>query len=388
MTLRSICAITGTRADFGILKPVLEAIQSQPEWELHLVATGAHLSPEFGNTARDIEREGFRIDAKVDMLLSGDSPVAVTKSIGLATIGFADVFARLQPDLVLILGDRYEMLAAAQAALIATIPIAHIAGGDISEGAYDDAIRHSITKMSHLHFTTNPASTRRVVQMGERPETVITVGSPAIDTILKLPLLSKPELEQSLGGFTFRERNVIVTFHPATLETDPPEKQFAELLEALDKLGPGVGIIFTFPNADTFGRELIRQTEAFVADRLNARAYPSLGQLRYFSAIRYVDAVVGNSSSGLYEVPSFGKPTVNIGNRQKGRLHAESVLHCRADADDIYDTILKAMNTDASGVINPYGDGNSVGRIVEALKRCPEPKSLIQKSFYEVSIDE
>ena len=385
--LRTICAITGTRADYGILVPVLQCIREETDWNLQVVATGAHLSPEFGNTYMEIVKDGFSVTDRVEMLLSSDTPVAVTKSIGLATIGFADVFERLGPDLILILGDRYEMLAAAQAALIAKIPIAHIAGGDVSEGAYDDAIRHSITKMAHVHFTTNEQSSRRVVQLGEHPERVHTVGSPAIDRILTLPKLSKEEIERQLPGYRFLEKNLLVTFHPATLDEISPAEQYAEVLRALAKLGPEVGIIFTYPNADTFGRELLRLTEAFVAEHPNTKAYPSLGQLRYFNAIRHVDAVVGNSSSGLYEVPSFGKPTVNIGNRQKGRLHAASVFHCQAEAEDVYRTIRQALETNVSNVLNPYGDGTSSARIVEILKRIENPKALIQKSFYEVSYD-
>lgn len=383
MSNKKICVVTGTRAEYGLLYWLMKEIDSNPQMELQIVATGMHLSPEFGLTYKIIEQDGFNINEKVEMLLSGDTPVAVTKSIGLATIGFADTFERLKPDLLIILGDRYEMLAAAQAAMVARIPIAHIAGGDTTEGAIDEAIRHSITKMSHLHFVTNDIAAQRVIQMGENPKHIYTVGSPGIDQIKRLSLMSKVELEESLN-FNFLNRNLLVTFHPVTLDSQPASEQFEELLKALDNLEEDVGIIFTKPNSDTDGRILIRMIDEYVSKHSNAKSYTSLGQLRYLSTIKYVDAVVGNSSSGLYEVPSFKIPTVNIGDRQRGRLQASSVINCEPLARDIEEAIHKAFNLNCSNVINPYGDGNSSSRILYVLKSRENYKSLLKKHFFKV----
>ncbi|UPU36762.1 UDP-N-acetylglucosamine 2-epimerase [Geomonas paludis] len=385
MAKRSVCVVTGSRAEYGLLSGVMRAIQQDPDFQLQVVATGMHLSPEFGLTWRAIEGDGFAIDAKVEMLLSSDSPVGIAKSIGLGTMGCADAFDRLKPDILLLLGDRFEILAAAQAALVARIPIAHIAGGDTTEGAFDEAIRHSITKMAHLHLVTNEGAAKRVRQLGENPDHIHVVGSPGIDQIRSLKLLSRQELAQDLG-FDFMAKNLLVTFHPVTLEHIPAQQQFQELLNALDQLGSGTGIIFTKPNADTDGRGIIAMIDAYVATRPHTRAYTSLGQLRYLSTMAQVDALVGNSSSGLYEAPSFGKPTVNIGDRQKGRLQASSVVNCEAVAGEIRDAIGQALQRDCSGTVNPYGDGHSVERIVSLLKQLPDPKALLKKHFHEVAL--
>ena len=384
MTKRRVCVVTGSRAEYGLLSGVMRAIQQDADLELQVVATGMHLSPEFGLTWRAIEGDGFAIDAKVEMLLSSDSPVGIAKSIGLGTMGCADAFDRLKPDLLLLLGDRFEILAAAQAALVARIPIAHIAGGDTTEGAFDEAIRHSITKMAHLHFVTNEGAAKRVRQLGENPEHVHVVGSPGIDQIRSLTLLTREELAQELG-FEFRKKNLLVTFHPVTLEQIPAKRQFQELLDALDRLGSETGVLFTKPNADTDGREIIAMMDAYVATRPHTRAFTSLGQLRYLSAMAQVNAVVGNSSSGLYEAPSFGKPTINIGDRQKGRLQASSVINCEALAGEILAAIEEGLQRDCSGTVNPYGDGHSTERIVALLKQVVDPKVLLKKHFYEVA---
>lgn len=378
--------MTGTRADYGLLYWVIKGIKQDPDLHLQLIVTGMHLAPEFGLTYRTIEADGFTIDAKIEMLLSSDTPVGVAKSIGMGTIGFADAFDRLKPDLLLILGDRFEILAAAQAALVARIPIAHIAGGDVTEGAFDEAIRHSITKMSHLHFVTNAAAVQRVRQLGENPEHVFNVGSPGIDQIKRLVLLTKEELSREIG-FTFQPRNLLITFHPVTLEYQPPSDQFRELLLALDQLGAEAGLIFTLPNADTGGRILIQMIEEYVKCRPHARAYTSLGQLRYLSAISHVDAVVGNSSSGLYEVPTLKKPTVNIGDRQKGRLQAASVINCEPNAESIRQAVEHAFDLDCSAVINPYGDGQSSERIVAKLREIEDLSLLLKKHFYKVGCE-
>lgn len=361
----------------------MATLRESSDFELQIAVTGMHLSPEFGLTYTTIEEDGFQIDARVEMLLSSDTSVGIAKSIALGVAGFADAFATLKPDLIIVLGDRFEILAAAQAALVARIPIAHIAGGDTTEGAFDEAIRHSITKMSHLHFVTNEISLKRVCQLGENPACVFNVGSPGIDLIKQMQLLSKSELEKELG-FTFFERNLLVTFHPATLDTQAPREQFQALLDGLDLLGETVGIVLTKPNADNAGRALIEMIDSFVSSRKNAKAYSSLGQLRYLSTIAHVDAVVGNSSSGLYEVPSFKKPTVNIGDRQKGRLAATSVIDCAPDSRDIFRAINDAFLKDCSETTNPYGAGNSAERIMSILSGIPDFNSLLKKHFFEV----
>lgn len=381
MIKRKICVVTGTRADYGLLYWLMKEIQADAAFELQIVAVGAHLSPEFGLTFQVIEEDGFTITEKVEMLLSSDTAVGITKSLGLGTIGFADAFERLQPDLLILLGDRYEMLAAAQAALIARIPITHIAGGDTTEGAFDEAIRHSITKMSHLHFVTNESSARRVRQLGENPRHIYNVGSPGLDYIKRAELLTRSDLEKELD-FKFRSKNLLITFHPATLDSISSEDQFQELLKALDTLEGDVGAIFTKANADTEGRVINRMIDDYVKNRPFSRAYTSLGQIRYLSAIAQVDAVAGNSSSGLYEVPSFKRPTVNIGDRQKGRLQASSVINCGPEANAIKQAILTAFSMNCSQVQNPYGDGNSSLRILSILKSIPDYKGLLKKEFY------
>lgn len=380
---KKLCAVTGIRSEYGLLSPLLKAIEKEPCFQLQLIVTGAHLSPEFGLTYREIEQDGFTIERKVELLLSSDTPVGIAKSIGLGVIGFAETFDQLRPDLLVLLGDRYEILAAAQAALVAKIPIAHIGGGDTTEGAFDEAIRHSITKMAHLHFVTNAESALRVRQLGENPAHIYNVGSLGIDRILALPHMSRAELEQSLH-FSFRSRNLLVTFHPATLDAEPADRQLWELLQALDELGGEFGLIFTKPNADPQSRELIRLTEEFAAVRPNAAVYSSLGQPRYFNLIRQVDAVVGNSSSGLYEVPSFHKPTVNIGDRQKGRLLASSVLSCSPEKEEILQAIRKALTTDCSAAVNPYGEGDSAKKILAVLQSVRDYKALLKKRFYVI----
>jgi UDP-hydrolysing UDP-N-acetyl-D-glucosamine 2-epimerase len=380
---RKLCAVTGTRSEYGLLCPLLKEIEREPCFQLQLVATGAHLSPEFGLTYREIEQDGFPVDRKVELLLSSDTPVGIAKSIGLGVIGFAEVFDQLRPDLLVLLGDRYEILAAAQAALVAKIPIAHIGGGDTTEGAFDEAIRHSITKMAHLHFVTNEESALRVRQLGENPAKIYNVGSLGIDRLLSLPRMSRAELEQSLG-FSFRSKNLLITFHPVTLDSEPADRQFQNLLQALDDLGAEFGLIFTKPNADPQSRELIRLMDIFAEAHPNAAVYSSLGQLRYFSLIQQMDAVVGNSSSGLYEVPSFHKPTVNIGDRQKGRLLASSVLSCSPEKEEILQAIRKALALDCTAAVNPYGEGDSAKKIIEVLNSVPDYNALLKKQFYRI----
>lgn len=383
MAERRVCVVTGGRADYGLLRWVMTEIDADPTLALQVVVTGMHLSPEFGLSYREVEADGFAIAARVEMLLSSDTPVGVGKSIGLGVIGFAEALDVLRPDVLLVLGDRFEILSAVQAALVARIPVAHIAGGDTTEGAFDESIRHAITKMSHLHFVTNDASARRVRQLGENSEHVFNVGSPGIDGIRRLSLLDRQALETALG-YRFQRVNLLVTFHPVTLDARSSESQVRSLLDALDRLGNDVGVVFTLPNADPEGRAVAGVIEDYVAGRPHARAFASLGQLRYLSLMAQVDAVVGNSSSGLYEAPTIGTPTVNIGDRQRGRLQASSVVNCEPEANAIVSAIDKALALDTKGVVNPYGDGYSAGRIRDCLKAIPDFRALLQKRFVDI----
>ncbi len=381
----SVLFATGTRADFNQVQPVIAAMARSAVLEPKVVATGMHLSSEFGLTYRTIEAEGIALSDKVEMLLASDTPVATAKAIGLGTIGFADCFERLNPDLLVIPGDRFEMLAAAQAALVRRLPIAHIAGGDVTEGAFDEAIRHSITKMSHLHFVSNAAAARRVRQLGEDAKTVHLVGNPALDVIAKLQPLDRAAVEDAIG-LKLRERNLLVTFHPVTLDVQPSAMPFAEILTALDALGPDIGLVFTRPNADTFGRVLIGMIDAFVQGHPNAVAHTSLGQKLYFSLLHHVSAVVGNSSSGILEAPSFKIPTVNVGDRQRGRERAASIIDTQAEAKAIGEAIRKAFTMDCSKVVNPYGDGRASERIVTVLETIEDPRRLIVKTFHDLPV--
>lgn len=380
-----IAVITGSRAEYGLLHGVMQGIQTAEELELQIVATGMHLSPEFGLTFQAIEADGFEITEKVEMLLSSDTPIGVTKSIGLGLIGFADAFGRLKPDYIVVLGDRYEIMAPALAAYMARIPIAHIGGGDVTEGAYDDAIRHSITKMSQLHFVTNEISRQRVLQLGEDPACIFNVGHPGLDRIRQLKLLSRNELERELD-FTWQSRNLLVTYHPETLGSREASVEFAEVLDALHRLGPETGIVFTKPNADEGGRKLGAMIDHFVESHANSRAYTTLGQLRYFSTVQAVDAVIGNSSSGICEVPTLRKPTVDIGDRQKGRLRGSSVLHTEAKSESIWKTIHQAYQLDCSKVDSAYGDGTSSAQILTHLKRHIDQGRSRPKVFFEVEM--
>ena len=382
---RKICVITGTRAEYGLMRWVIQGIKDDPELTLQVIATGMHLSPEFGLTYREIEKDGFQIDRKVEMLTSSDTPVGIAKSMGLGLIGFADALSELQPDLMVVLGDRFEIFSAVSAALVARIPVAHLHGGETTEGAFDEALRHSITKMSHLHFVAAEEYRQRVIQLGEQPERVFLVGGLGIDNIKRLKLLDRAALEASLD-FKFGQKNLLITFHPVTLETSTAADQMAELLAALAALRD-TQLIFTMPNADTDGRALIKMVEQFVAQHANARAYTSLGQLRYLSCIAQVDGVVGNSSSGLAEVPSFKKGTINVGDRQRGRLQAESVINCEPTRQGIEAALVKLYSADfkasLSQVRNPYGEGGASEQVVNTIKHYAID-GLAKKSFYDL----
>lgn len=381
---RKICVVTGTRAEYGLLRWVMQGIKDTSGLALQVIATGMHLSPEFGLTYREIEQDGFRVDRKVEMLLSSDTSVGVAKSMGLGMIGFADALRELQPDLLVLLGDRFEVFSAASAALIARIPIAHLHGGEATEGAFDEAIRHSITKMSHLHFVAAEMYRLRVIQLGEQPDRVFLVGGLGIDNIKRLKLLDRTEFEAAID-FKLGPKNLLVTFHPATLENATAVDQMTGLLASLEEL-TDTRLIFTMPNADTEGRELIAMIEEFVARRSNARAYTSLGQLRYLSCIQHVDGVVGNSSSGLAEVPTFKKGTINVGDRQRGRLRASSVIDCAPNRASITAALRKLYTSDfqrsLSQVRNPYGEGGASEKVVAVLSEHPLD-GILKKTFFD-----
>lgn len=384
---KKICIITGTRAEYGLFYPLLKKIQVDGQLELQICVSGMHLSPEFGLTYKVIENDGFEVNEKVEMLLSSDTEVGVTKSIGLGIIGFADTLNRLKPDLLILLGDRFETLAAAITALIARIPIAHLYGGELTEGVIDEAIRHSITKMSILHLVSTEEYKRRVIQLGEEPDRVFNVGALGIDNIKNLKLLKKDELERELN-IKFGKRNVLVTFHPVTLEKNTAENQFGELLGALDQF-KDLKIIFTKPNSDPNGRVLIKYIDEYVSSNPDrAVSFVSMGQLNYLSAIQHVDVVLGNSSSGIIEVPSLGKPTVNIGDRQKGRIKAESVIDCKPQKASIVKSLEKAFTPEFSEfcktVKNPYGNGNSAEVILDILKTRIGKLTSLKKTFYNL----
>ena len=383
--MRKICVITGSRAEYGLLRWVKQGIKDDPVVRLQIIATGMHLSREFGLTYREIEKNGFCIDRKVKMLTNSDTPVGIAKSMGKGLIGFADAFNELKPDLIVVLGDRFEIFSAVAAALVARIPVAHLHGGELTQGAFDDSIRHSITKMSSLHFVATKEYRQRVIQLGEQPQRVFTVGGLGIDNMLRLTLLKREELELALN-FKLGKKNLLVNFHPVTLERDAGIKQMSELLNVLGRMKE-TKLIFTLPNADTNNRKFIKMVKRFVSRHPNARAYPSLGQLRYLSCVAQVDGVVGNSSSGLTEVPSFKKGTINIGDRQKGRLQSISVINCQATRQSIGIAIRRLYSRDfqasLSQVRNPYGTGGASDKMVKILKRC-SLDGLSKKAFYDL----
>jgi GDP/UDP-N,N'-diacetylbacillosamine 2-epimerase (hydrolysing) len=384
--MRKICVITGTRAEFGLLYWTMKALQADDDVNLSICVTGMHLSPEFGLTYKKILEEGFIIHEKVETLLSSDTAVGISKSIGLGIISFSEIFERLNPDLVLVLGDRYEIFAACTAAMISRIPIAHCHGGEATEGLIDEAIRHSITKMSQIHFTSTEEYRSRVIQLGEQPKNVFNVSALGIENINKLKLLTKSEFEDSIK-FKLNKINFLVTFHPVTLDNLSAEEQFKQLLIALD-IFKDTNIIFTKPNSDTDGRVIIQLIDEYVKNNSHkAISFTSLGQLRYLSAIQFVDVVIGNSSSGLIEVPSFKKATINIGDRQQGRVKATSVIDCGTNSSDIKKAITKALSIEfkekLNSSINPYGNKNSSFEIAKVLKSI-NLNGIVKKRFYNI----
>lgn len=386
--MKRIGIMTGTRAEYGLLKSLMQEINKDNDLELYLIVSGMHLSPEFGMTYKEIEEDGFEINAKVEMLLSSDSPAGISKSIGLGVIGFADEFQRADLDMLILLGDRYEALSAAICAMVMRIPIAHLHGGELTEGAIDEGIRHSITKMSYLHFTSTEEYRRRVIQLGENPERVFCVGAIGVENIKKINLMTKEELERSIH-FEIDENTVIVTYHPVTLENNTVEEQFLNLLEVLDR-NPKIRMIFTKANADTNGRivnELIDKYAAQNSER--ACAFMSLGQKRYLSALKYCRIVIGNSSSGIIEAPSFGKPIINIGDRQKGRICADSVINCGYTQQEIQQAMETALTEEfenkARNCRNPYEKENTAANIISVIKDyLLNDKIKLKKGFYDI----
>lgn len=366
---RRICVVTGSRADYGILKDLMRAIREEPGFRLQVIATGMHLSPEFGYTAATIEADGFRPDARIEMQLSSDTRIGTAKSVGLGIIGMVDAMTNLSPDAVVVLGDRYEIFAAAQAAYMLGLPVLHLMGGDITEGAFDESIRHAITKLASLHFPATEPAARRIRQLGEPPETITVTGHIGLDQIRSLQPIDRATLEQILG-FRFRRRNLLVTFHPVTLSAVQTGTQLEALLAALHQLGPDWGLVFTKANADPEGRLVNEALACFVAEHENACLHSSLGSQLFFSVMAQVDVVVGNSSSGLLEAPSLKVPTVNVGDRQQGRLRGSSVIDCAPVAPAIEQAIMRALDIDRTAISNPYGDGTSIPRIIDVLRQA------------------
>lgn len=388
--MKKIVILTATRAEYGLLKPLMEGLLADDYYDVRIAVTGMHLSPEFGMTVREIESDGMPIDKKIEIILSSDTPIALSKAMGLAMISFSEYFEESQPDAVVVLGDRYETLAVCCAAMNARIPIFHLYGGEATEGLIDEAIRHSITKMSYLHFTSTDAYRKRVIQMGEDPSRVFNVGAMGVENALRVPVMTVDELEQSLG-FRLGKNYVVGTFHPVTLENSTAESQTKELLAAIDQ-HPYLTYLFTKANADTDGRVINRLLEEHSHKHDNLHLVDSLGMKRYLSAIRNAQFVIGNSSSGLVEVPSFHVPTINIGDRQKGRIAGETVIACNPDRESISISIDKALDwlfrENIKNVRNPYGDGHTSEKIMAVMKDFFKKNRInIKKRFYDLNFE-
>jgi GDP/UDP-N,N'-diacetylbacillosamine 2-epimerase (hydrolysing) len=379
---RKIAVVTGTRADYGLLFWVLQKIHEDPELILQLVVTGMHLSPEFGLTVKEIEADGLPISERVEMLLSSDTEVGVSTSIGLGVMGFAKAFSRLQPDILVLLGDRFEVLAAATAAVVARIPIAHIHGGESSEGAIDEAFRHAVTKMSHIHFPAVDLYARRIRQMGEDPEKIFTFGAPGLDHIYLTHLPERKELQKELG-INLTKRIAVITYHPVTMEFSTARQHMTNLLAGIR--GRDLTLVFTYANADTGGRVINQMIEEFVKNEPQAYAFPSLGQRVYLGLLRIARVMIGNSSSGIIEAPSFKLPVVNIGDRQRGRVRAANVIDCGAEQPEISKALDQALSGEfresLRGLVNPYGEGQASSRIVSTLKQISLGEALLKKRF-------
>ncbi|RUM73046.1 MAG: UDP-N-acetylglucosamine 2-epimerase (hydrolyzing) [Sulfurovum sp.] len=389
MTKRKICVVTGTRAEYGLLYWLMKEIEADERLELQLIVTGMHLSPEFGLTYKAIEKE-FTIDKKIEMLLSSDTSVGISKSMGLAQISFAEAYDELNPDILVVLGDRYEIFSAVSAAMISRIPVAHLSGGELTEGAIDDAMRHAITKMSHLHFVATEIYRKRVIQLGEDKNRVFNFGEAGLDNIYKLKLLSQKEFEKSIE-WKLNDKNLLFTYHPTTLDSiEKIENDIVNILEYLRTL-KNTNIIFTKANSDSGGRVINTILEKYSQEYDNMKLFSSLGQLRYLSALQYVDAVIGNTSSGLVEAPSFHIGTINIGDRQKGRIKADSVIDCDVDVQSITKAIEKLYSIefqkDLQTIENPYGNGGASKKTKDVLKSI-DLTNLIVKHFQDIPCDQ
>jgi GDP/UDP-N,N'-diacetylbacillosamine 2-epimerase (hydrolysing) len=384
--MRKICVYTSSRAEYGLLRGVLHGIEAEPTLQLQILASGMHLSPEFGMTIREIRADGFDPDETIEILLSSDTPTAICKSMGLAMVGYGEAIERLRPDMILLLGDRFETFCMAAAAQVCRVPLAHIHGGETTEGAIDEAFRHSITKMSHLHFASCEEYRQRIIQLGEAPERVFNVGALGVENIRRMPLMERNELSKAIG-FNLEKPYFLVTFHPVTLENSTSEEQFQALLDALDAF-PEYHVIFTKANADTDGRVINRLIDEY-AEKQPERclAVSTLGVHLYLSAMKYATAVLGNSSSGIIEAPSFNIPTVNIGDRQKGRIQAAGILNCSPDANAIRQTIGRALSPafqeSLSGTSNPYDRPGTCSTIVGLLEKT-EISGITKKAFHDV----
>lgn len=386
--MKKIVIATATRAEYGLLAPIIKKFQNEPDIDVRVVVTGAHLSPEFGMTVKEIESDGVIIDKKIEILMSSDTSVGISKSMGLALISFAEYFDECKPDALMVLGDRYETLAIACAAMNARIPIIHLYGGEATEGAIDEAVRNAITKMSFLHFTSTEEYKHRVIQMGEAPDRVFCVGAMGVENAKNLSLLSKDVLEKKLG-FTLGDAYAVLTFHPVTLENNTAEQQIKELLEAISKL-PDITFLCTKANADANGRIINESIERYTYEYSNIYLVDSLGAQGYLSAVKYAKFVIGNSSSGIIEVPSFKKPTINIGDRQLGRIQAGSIINCRPIKKEILSAIDKAMsynfNNSLKNLKSPYGNGNTSEQIVTITKEyLLSEKFALKKKFYNIN---
>lgn len=385
--MRKICVVTSTRAEYGLLYWLLKEIEADSELKLQLIVTGMHLSPEFGLTYKEIEKE-FKIDKKIEILSSSHTSLDICAEMSRVYEKFAPALAELKPDILVLLGDRYEIFGVAGVASIMQIPIAHIHGGETTQGAFDEAFRHSITKMSHIHFAATNEYANRIIQLGEDPSRVFNVGGPGIENIKKLNLLNKDEFEKSIN-FKLAKKNILITFHPATLENSSAREQFNELLNALDELEE-TNLIFTKANSDTDGDVINKMIDEYVSENSQkAVAFASLGQLRYLSAIKFVDIVLGNSSSGLLEVPSFKKATINIGDRQKGRIKATSVIDVSPVKEEILSAIKRAYSKEFEYIlkdtINPYDGGYPSKKMVKVLKET-KLDGILKKKFYDIGI--
>lgn len=384
--MKKICILTAARAEYGLLKRVIQKLKQEEGIDVRVVVTGAHLSPEFGLTYKEIEEDGIGIDTKIEMLLSSDSPAAISKSMGLAMIGFADYFERVAPEMLVVLGDRYETLAVCCVAMNQNIPIAHLYGGETTEGAVDEAFRHAITKMSYLHFTSTEVYRKRVIQLGENPERVYNVGSLGVENIFNEAFLTKRELEETLDWKLDKPYGV-VTFHPVTMENDTAEKQMTELLKACE-LNPQYQYLFTKANADCNGRVINKLLDEFVIKHKNCRTYHSLGMKRYLSAVKYACFAMGNSSSGIIEVPSFKIPAINIGDRQKGRIQANSIINCKPNSKAIDQCIKSLKSLHSSDFDNPYEKKSTSMSITATLVRVLKQERIcIKKKFYDLGED-